>query len=419
MYNELLVKGIENFDKKIEDYARLIVKGGVRFQKGWALVIDCPVVCPDLARACAKVAYEEGACDVTISWRDPYVINDKFANCEEAYLDNESIWPDDARQKYENQDIAFIVFMSDSKAFHQNISMDRAIIYNKYISKLFESFKRGLEIPYTICGAACQEWAQDVFPDLSPDDAYIKLWNNLFEIARVDGKSDPVENWLQHCDEVGKYAQILNDYNFHHLHFTSEIGTDVTFNLPKDHIWIATAENTSSGKLTFSANIPTEEVFCIPEKNGVNGKIVCDKSFVTKIGVIEKPSFVLKDGKIIEFSAESGEELFKALMDSDPNGRFLGEVALVPYDTPISLQHLTYYNPLYDENSGCHTAIGNAYSKCLKGGLQMTPEELEANNLNVCNFHEDCVFGTAGTNIVGTTYDGKNIQIFENGAFVI
>lgn len=182
---------------------------------------------------------------------------------------------------------------------------------------------------------------------------------------------------------------------------------------------MASAVNTSTLGYTFSTNIPTEEVFTIPLKTGVNGKIVSSRTMVAKSGEVEALSLELKDGKIVDFSADKGYDLIKTIMDSHPNGYFMGEVAIVPYDTPISRSGNTYYTTLIDENSGCHTAIGNSYSKCIEGGLQMTNEQLEAEGLNICSFHEDVVFGTAETKIVGTTYDGQEITIFEHGSFVI
>ena len=214
-------------------------------------------------------------------------------------------------------------------------------------------------------------------------------------------------------------ADKLNEYHFDHLHFTSEYGTDCTFKLPKKHKWMATAVNTSATGLKFSANMPTEEVFCVPEKTGVNGTIVSKKAMPTKTGVIVNPRFTIKDGKIVDFDADEGKDLLSDIINSDTNGRFLGEVAIVPYDTPISRQGITYYNILFDENSGCHTAIGNAYSKCIEGGLQMSDEELAAEGLNICSFHEDCIFGSPEMKIVGTTENGEDVTIFENGAFTI
>ena len=82
MYNPLLVKGVENFEKKIEDYARLLLSYGVKFEKGWALAIECQTVCPDLARACSKVAYEMGAKEVVVSWIDPYVTREKYTKAD-------------------------------------------------------------------------------------------------------------------------------------------------------------------------------------------------------------------------------------------------------------------------------------------------------------------------------------------------
>ena len=418
-YDKVLVEGIENFEEKIEAYASWIINGGLRFEKGWALGIACPITCPDIARALTKVAYKQGARDVTVYWDDPYTQREKFANAEDKYLENNDPWPDRAKEKYGVKNLAFVYLLCACPSFFNDLPIEKQLKNSQWTNTVFGSFKRGLDVPYTICAASNREWAHDVYPDLPADEAYIKLWNNLFEVARIDGKTDPVKEWFAHSEEMQNHAEILNKYHFHHLHYTSEIGTNCTFELPENHKWVATAVNTSSGGLKFSANMPTEEVFCVPTKFGVNGKVVSSTPMLTKSGLVLNPEFTLKDGKIIDYKAKEGKEILDAIIESDENGRFLGEVAIVPYDTPISRQGIIYYNTLFDENAGCHTAVGNAYSKCLEGGLQMSPEELEASGLNICKFHEDCIFGTKETKIVGTTYEGEDVTIFEHGAFTI
>ena len=162
--------------------------------------------------------------------------------------------------------------------------------------------------------------------------------------------------------------------------------------------------------------MPTEEIFCIPEKTSVNGTIVASRPMICKSGIVRDARFELKDGEIIKFSATKGEDVLQNIMDNNENGHYLGEIAIVPYDTSISKSGLTFYNNMFDENAGCHIAVGNAYSKCLVGGLKMTSEELEAEGINVCAFHDDCVFGTPDTIIIGVTEAGEEILFFENGA---
>lgn len=174
MYNPLLVKGVENFEKKIESYAKLLLHFGLRFQKGWALAIECPNISPDLARACAKEAYKSGARDVMMSWFDPYIAREKYLYSDISNLGKEFNWPDYARNKYK-QDMAFLVIESYNTDFANDVPNDRRALYNKGTSEIFTSFKRGLEYPYTICVGASREWAIKVFPDMEPDEAYIKL----------------------------------------------------------------------------------------------------------------------------------------------------------------------------------------------------------------------------------------------------
>ena len=212
---------------------------------------------------------------------------------------------------------------------------------------------------------------------------------------------------------------MLNDYHFEKLHVTSGLGTDVEVELPKKHQWLASPVNLTYDGLQFAANIPTEETFTIPAKYGVNGKVVASKPMICKSGPVSGAKFELKDGKIVKFEADEGEDRLKHIMSSDENGLYLGEFAIVPYDTPISKSGLTYFNNLVDENSGCHMAVGNAYAKCLEGGVKMTDDELIHEGINVCSFHEDFIFGTLDTRIVGYTSDGQEILIFDKGAYTI
>ena len=165
--------------------------------------------------------------------------------------------------------------------------------------------------------------------------------------------------------------------------------------------------------------MPTEEIFCVPAKKRINGTIVASRPLVSKSGTVYDTKFEVKDGQIVDFSASKGKDSLQYLMDNNENGRYLGEIAIVPYDTGISKTGLTYFNSLVDENAGCHMAIGNAYAKCIEGGMKMSPEELDAAGLNVCVFHIDFVFGTPETKIVGYKQNGEELLIMDKGEFKI
>ena len=224
-----------------------------------------------------------------------------------------------------------------------------------------------------------------------------------------------MERWQAHLDTLDRRVERLNQLNFQSLHYTNALGTDLTVQLPEGHIWEAGNDVTLSGR-TYIANIPTEEIFTAPLKTGVNGVVYSALPLAHDGAIIDRFRFVVKDGKIVEARAEQGEEALKAAISVDEGASYFGEVALVPYDSPISNQKILFYNTLFDENAACHIAFGEAYP-CLKGGQQMTKEELKARGLNDSITHVDFMVGTPDLSIVGTTHDGREIPVFVDGNF--
>ena len=123
--------------------------------------------------------------------------------------------------------------------------------------------------------------------------------------------------------------------------------------------------------------MPTEEIFTAPHRKGVNGRVVSSMPLNYNGNLIEGFSLTFRDGEVVDIQAEKGYETLKQLTDTDEGARCLGEIALVPYDSPISNMNILFYNTLFDENASCHLALGKAYPVCLKGGDSMNKEELE------------------------------------------
>ena len=188
--------------------------------------------------------------------------------------------------------------------------------------------------------------------------------------------------------------------------------------LPEDHIWEAGNDVTLSGR-TYIANIPTEEVFTSPLKTGVNGVVYSALPLSHNGTIIDKFHFVVKDGKIVEVHAEQGEEALKAAVTVDEGASYFGEVALVPYDSPISNQKILFYNTLFDENAACHIAFGAGYPTNIRGGSAMTRDDLMKKGLNNSAIHEDVMIGAADTHVTGITKRGEEVTIFENGEWAI
>jgi aminopeptidase len=225
-----------------------------------------------------------------------------------------------------------------------------------------------------------------------------------------------VAAWEDHKARLKTSMDFLNARNFKYLHYKNSIGTDLMIELPENHIWLGGSDFTPEGH-EFIANMPTEEVFTLPKKDGVNGTVVSSMPLNFNGNLIENFSFTFKDGRIVDFKAEKGSEVLKSIIDNDEGAHYLGEVALVPYDSPISQLGILFYNTLFDENASCHLAIGNAYPVCLKNGENMKEDELKNAGSNVSIAHVDFMIGTRDLSITGVTSSGEEIPVFINGNF--
>ena len=272
------------------------------------------------------------------------------------------------------------------------------------------------EFTWCVCSVPSRAWAHAVCPEISEEQAEERLWREILAACRVDG-GDAVRNWKEHSDELHRRVDILNGYAFKSLRYRNAAGTDVTAELPEGHYWAGGEEVAANGTV-FSANIPTEEVFTLPKRDGVNGTLVATRPLIHNGTLIEGLRFVVRDGRIAEAHADKGEEILKAAIAVDEGASYFGEVALVPYDSPISRSGILFLNTLFDENASCHFAFGSAYP-CIRGAENMTEEELKESGVNSSMTHVDFMIGSEDLEITGITHDGDEISVFRNGNFVI
>ena len=258
-----------------------------------------------------------------------------------------------------------------------------------------------------------KDWAKRVFPNVSEDEAVEQLWEAIFNATRIN-LEDPVKAWENHIENLVEKNKFLNEKNFKSLHYTASNGTDLVVELPEGHIWVSGGGTNAKGTY-FVANMPTEEVFTLPLKNGVNGVVYSTKPLNYGGKLIDDFKLTFKDGKVVEYEAKVGQEVLTDLLDIDDGAKYLGEVALVPHSSPISQSNIVYMNTLFDENASCHFAFGKAYPTNIKGGANMSDEELEKHGVNDSLTHVDFMVGSEDMNIIGKTYDGDRIEIFKNG----
>ncbi|MDO4543944.1 MAG: aminopeptidase [Clostridia bacterium] len=407
-------------EKKLQEYARLLVEVGINIKKGQKLIIACPVDHAPFARMCAKYAYEMGCSEVIMNWTDDNLTRQKYLMAEDSVFDTVPEWRVRFYTDYAKEKAAFLHLISDDPENLLGVDANRILRSHKSSGEALKEYRdiRNKNInPWSIGALASEKWAKKVFPDLDEKAAVAALWEKIFMAVRIKGDGTAVEAWHEHSKKLRERMKILNDYNFKSLHYKNELGTDLVVELAHNHIWEAGGDTTADGQF-YMPNMPTEEIFTANKRDGINGVIYASMPLCRDGNVIDGIRFVMKDGKIVEASATQGEEILKNLISVDEGASYFGEVALVPYDSPISNSKTLYYETLFDENASCHFAFGRAYATTVKGGIEMDKEQLKAAGLNDSITHVDFMVGTKDLSIVGLTHDGKEITVFEDGNFV-
>lgn len=406
-------------EAKFKEYAKLLVEVGVNIQKGQTLVIGSPVDCAWFARLCARAAYAAGCREVVMRWSDDELTREKYLHAEDSVFDSLPAWQAEFDNGYARQGAAFLHISARDPENLVGVDPDRIARSQRSSGEALKEYREltmSNTVPWCIGSIPIPSWARKVFPGCPEDEAVEKLWEAIFQTVRVDGSGAAVDRWREHLAGLKGHMDRLNGLNLESLHYTNSLGTDLTIRLPEGHIWAAGSSETKSG-LPFIANMPTEEVFTAPLRNGVDGVVCSSMPLVHNGVVIDKIRFQVREGKIVEASAQTGEDALKAAITLDEGASYFGEVALVPYDSPISRQKLLYYNTLFDENASCHLAFGEAYPECLQGGAEMSKEERKARGLNDSITHVDFMVGTADLSVTGKTRDGREVPVFVDGNF--
>jgi len=409
---------MEHLEQLQRDYVRLLIREGVNLRPGQRLVLGCPVDQAWFGRLCAEEAYAAGCAEVIMNWSDDALTRMKYLRAADEVFDTCAPWRSLMYNSLAEEGAAWLFIDCDDPENLKGVDPDRIRRSQIASGKAIETFRR-LEtsngFPWCIAAIPAAPWAKLVFPDLPEAEAMERLWAEILRAARADG-GDAVTAWRAHSEELQRHVEKLNEYNFRSLHYTNALGTDLTVELPEGHFWAGGAEKCTKNGVMFSANIPTEEVFTLPKRDGINGTVVASKPLSHNGNIIEGFRFTLKDGKIVELHAERGEEILRNATAVDEGASFFGEVALVPCDSPISDSGILFFSTLFDENASCHFAFGDSYP-CIRGAEDMDEAELLARGANHSITHVDFMVGTPDLSIVGTTHDGREVPVFVNGSF--
>ncbi len=397
-------------------YASLAVNIGVNIQKDNILVISSPIETAEFARLITEEAYKSGAKDVIVHYGDQKLTKIKLENSSLETISNIPEWQAESYNYYARQEACFISISASDPDGLKGVPVEKIGASQKArTSALKEYFDNSMsnKCRWCVLSVPTLSWAKKVFPKVSDDEAMESLWDVIFKTVRVDTEN-PVNAWKKHNAYLEEKIKFMNNNNFKSVHLKSANGTDLNIELPEGHIWAGGSEGDVNG-IPFNANIPTEEVFTLPKKTGVNGIVYSSKPLSYGGNLIDNFSITFKDGKAIDFTAETGYDVLKQMLESDEGAKYLGEVAFVPYNSPISNSKLIFFNTLFDENAACHLAFGRAYESCVKDADKYSEEELEKIGVNNSVIHVDFMIGTSDLEITGINENGETIQIFSNG----
>lgn len=410
---------IQNFEAKLQSYARILVTRGINAQPGEVTVVYISVEQQKFAHAIVDELYKNGASRVIVQWQDDFLNRAGIVNNSLEAIDNPTPMTH-AFAKFVGEELPNRLYITskdpDSLTGVDPERIGRTIKANSLAMKPVSDASMSDKLAWCVAGAASPAWAKKVFPGLGEDEAVEALWNAIFSVARID-VADPDQNWSDHLANLTVRADWLNEQAFDKLHFTDN-GTDLEVGLPKGHIWGAASSLRQADNKVFIPNMPTEEIFTAPDFRRVNGVVSSTKPLVFAGTPILDMVITFKDGKVVDYKASAGIEALEALLATDEQSNFLGEVALVPDNTPISQSNTLFYETLYDENASNHLAFGEAYPTTIQGGTDLDEEGLLAAGMNVSLTHEDFMIGSKTTSIDGVKADGTVVPIFRNGTWV-
>lgn len=407
---------LENFNENLKKYARLIAETGVNVQDNHTVVLQISVDQAPLARLITEEAYRLGAAEVIVQWSDETIQREFLAHAATDRIENVPQYKIDQTDDWIAKGASRISVVSSNPDALAGVDAQRVAAFQATNGKALVNLRKATQankVSWTVVAAASEGWAAKVFPELATSEEQVDaLWNEIFKTTRIY-EENPVIAWDIHDKKLQEKAAELNEQQFTALHYTAP-GTDLTIGLPKNHLWEGAGSYNARGE-EIMANMPTEEVFTAPDSRRVDGYVSSTKPLSYAGTIISGMKFTFKDGKVVDFSAEQGEEALKNLLAIDEGAKHLGEVALVPDPSPISQSGLIFYNTLFDENASNHLAFGSAYAFNLQGGTEMSEEELAAAGLNRSQTHVDFMVGSDKMNIDGIKEDGTIVPVFRNG----
>lgn len=405
-------------EQNLLKYAKLITEVGINVQPGQKVIVYASVTQKKLVNLITSNAYQLGAEEVLIEWQDIESTRQLLLNASVNTLKQVPQYISDKWKTIADERVSRISIVSDDPNALVDIPTEKISAYQNaqtLAQRPIMKVTTNNDISWLVVAAADVKWAELVYPNLKGMEAVNCLWREIFKTTLVD-RPDPVIAWKEKVKDLSSHAKWLNDQNFDHLKYSAP-GTDLTVGLPEGHIWEA-ADSTDAQGNVFVANIPTEEVFTAPDNRRIDGTLSSTKPLSYSGKIIEGIHLTFHNGRVVDGVADQGNETLQHILDTDEGTRSLGEVSLVPDDSPISNSNITFFSTLFDENASDHVALGEAYPFTIKGGTDWDADELKKHGMNVSRNHVDFMIGSKQMNIDGIKKDGSVVPIFRDGNWV-
>lgn len=401
-------------EKLMRKYAEVLLKTCLKVEENQPLFISFNTERLDFVRIVSEEAYKIGVKDIYFDMSDSYLKHEALKYLEIEDLKQLLFWNKEMWNVYARKHAAFLMLASETPGLMKDIDpkkMSELIRYSQETREEFEAYRDKSELAWCIAAVPTKAWADELFDN--NEDSVNMLWNKIFEICSID-QEDPVKIWNDKLALLKKRASKLNEKKIKTLIYKDN-KNNFKIDLPVNHNWASGCERLANGKEVL-VNFPTEEVFTSPDCRSAEGIVFSSKPLEYQGVILDKFQIEFKDGVATNFKAEKGEETLKEMINICENSNMLGEVALVPYDSPISNTNMVFLETLFDENAACHLALGDSFTECINE--VGTKEELfNKFNMNNSKSHVDFMIGTKDLNIKGITQDNKEIDIFINGNF--
>ena len=398
----------------LRKYAQLIAKVGINVQKGQEVFVAADLDQPEFVQMVVEECYRAGAKKVVVDWDYQPLAKVHYRWRSNKTLAEMTNYEEARWQHYVDTIPCRIYLISEDPDGLKGINQLKVAKAQQARYKIIKPYREKLENKYQWCIAAVPgvAWAKKLFPKLSKHQAVEKLWEAILEASRVN--DDPIQAWKDHNADLAKRCEYLNSLGIETLEYRSSNGTNFRVGMMEKGEFKGGGDTSLLGYY-FNPNIPTEEVFISPKKGEAEGIVYSTKPLSYQGQLIENFSIRFENGKAVEVHAEKNEELLKKLITMDEGAAYLGECALVPYNSPIQNSGLLFYNTLFDENAACHLALGKGFADTIQGFENLSLDECREMGLNDSMVHEDFMIGSSDLDIDAHTRDGKIVPIFRNG----